>query len=189
MKKYALILAMIMLSPSVLADWTLHNEQSSVNFISVKKSSIAEVHGFKVLSGAVSDNGKVSLNIDLSSVETNIGIRNDRMQSMLFEVSKYSQANITGTVNVERVKKMKAGETHQESVTFKLSLHGVEKSISTKVAVTKLAENKVMVSSLKPIVVNAADFGLTAGVDALMKVAGLPSISMAVPVTFNLLFK
>ena len=39
-----------------------------------------------------------------------------------------------------------------------------------------------------PILLNAADFGLDKGVSLLQEVAGLKSISTAVPVSFKLLF-
>jgi hypothetical protein len=41
---------------------------------------------------------------------------------------------------------------------------------------------------LKPIVVTADEFGLQAGIEALREVAGLPSISRAVPISFTVLF-
>lgn len=43
-----------------------------------------------------------------------------------------------------------------------------------------------MVSSFQPIIINANEFGLVAGVDKLRDIAGLSSISQAVPVSFVL---
>jgi hypothetical protein len=42
--------------------------------------------------------------------------------------------------------------------------------------------------SKKPVVVNAPEFKLAEGVEALREIAGLPSISLAVPVSFVLAF-
>jgi hypothetical protein len=39
------------------------------------------------------------------------------------------------------------------------------------------------------VILNAADFGLAGGVEALREIAGLNSISIAVPVTLNLQFR
>jgi len=43
-----------------------------------------------------------------------------------------------------------------------------------------------VVSSLAPVIVQANEFGLVAGVEKLKELAGLPSISLAVPVSFVL---
>ena len=40
---------------------------------------------FDMISGTVGDQGAVEVRVALDSVETNIGIRNDRMKKMLFE--------------------------------------------------------------------------------------------------------
>lgn len=69
-----------------------------------------------------------------------------------------------------------------------LDLHGNTKSISDQLRVTGLENGALQVSIQAPILLNAADFGLGAGVVKLMEVAKLPSISAAVPVTFNLIF-
>jgi hypothetical protein len=46
-----------------------------------------------------------------------------------------------------------------------------------------------MVSSRKPVIVNAASVDLADGIEALREVANLPSISKAVPVSFVLTFE
>ncbi|OQX14641.1 MAG: hypothetical protein BWK73_09005 [Thiothrix lacustris] len=46
----------------------------------------------------------------------------------------------------------------------------------------------MQVTTVAPIVLNAADFDLAAGLTALREIAGLTSISNAVPVTFFLSF-
>jgi len=49
--------------------------------------------------------------------------------------------------------------------------------------------NQVMITSIKPVIINAEDYKLSEGVEMLRSVAKLSSISMAVPVTFSLVFK
>jgi len=46
----------------------------------------------------------------------------------------------------------------------------------------------VMVASTKPLIVDAAKFGMTEGVEKLREIAGLQSISNAVPVSFVMTF-
>jgi hypothetical protein len=69
------------------------------------------------------------------------------------------------------------------NVEFTLDLHGRTQSLSAELLVTRVGDG-VLVSTRKPIIVNAEPFGLAAGVEALREVAGLSRISHAVPVSF-----
>ena len=52
----------------------------------------------------------------------------------------------------------------------------------------RLGDDRILVNSAVPVIVNAAEYDLAAGVEKLREVAGLPAISNAVPVTFSLVF-
>lgn len=185
----SLLLPLMFVSASSFADWTLNNDKSNLNFISVKKSAVVEVHHFKTLSGTVDDkSGKTSVEIDLTSPETMIPIRNDRLQSMLFQTDMYPKAIIMAKVDAKKVNQLKSGQSFQDKQTLTLDLHGVKKLFIADIQVTKLTANAINVSSVKPIVLNAADFKLVEGINALRDIAGLPSITTQVPVTFNLVF-
>ena len=58
-----------------------------------------------------------------------------------------------------------------------------------KLKVTRLNDQSFSVSSLEPLLLNADRLGLSNGVEALRAIAGLPSISKSVPVTFSLIFR
>jgi hypothetical protein len=47
---------------------------------------------------------------------------------------------------------------------------------------------RMMVTTISPLIINAADFDLAQGVLELAKIAELPVISEAVPVTLSLVF-
>lgn len=76
------------------------------------------------------------VNIDLSSVETNVDIRNERMKAILFETSDFMEAKIRGSVNVDKLSELNVGDTYIESIKFNLSLHGVSREITSDVQVT-----------------------------------------------------
>jgi len=82
----ALILSLCA-SSKVFAHYDLVASDSSVNFLSTKNVNITESHSFDRLSGNLSSTGELSIEIDLTSVNTIIPIRNERMQKMLFNVS------------------------------------------------------------------------------------------------------
>jgi len=183
------LIALLLVPTSVSAQWNLVNDESSIHFISVKKETIAEIHTFKQLTGNVNQTGAISIDIDLASVETNISIRNERMKSMLFNIIQFPKANISGNIGPMRLTEMLVGASYQDSIDLNLSLHGVSQKLSAVFNVTKLIDNRLLVTSVKPVILNTDHYNLTNGVNQLREVAKLPSISSVVPITFSLVFK
>jgi len=180
---------LILLLPLLASvQWKLDNDNSTVSFVSIKKSSVGEVSYFKKLSGSVAKD-KAEISIDLASVESNIPIRNERMQSMLFEVEKFAKASVSGAIDSSKVSSLKAGETYSDQQKMTLDLHGMTKQIEVPVRVTKLANDGLLITSEKPMIIKADDYALVKGIDKLREVAGLPVISTSVPVSFNLVFR
>jgi hypothetical protein len=70
-----------------------------------------------------------------------------------------------------------------------LSLHGQSKPVTAELVIARLAPGTLLVSSRKPLIVQAGDFDLLEGVEKLREVAGLTSISSAIPVSFVLTFE
>ena len=185
MKKWLSILALGMLSNIALAgDWSINNNQSTVSFISIKKSDIAEVHRFKQVEGTLTDAGNFSLAIDLVSVDTGILIRDERMQGLLFEVAQFPKLTLSAKVNPQLLADLQIGEVMTLQVDGEIALHGKKQTKTFNVLVAKLSAKKMVVTSLTPVVIQAGDFDLATGVEKLRDIAGLTSISLAVPVSF-----
>jgi polyisoprenoid-binding protein YceI len=172
---------------SASADWQLLNNDSSLNFISTKNVKVSEIHHFSNLDGSLTSDGKLSVNIDLSSVETGIDIRNSRMREKLFMVESFPKATLTATLPKEIVAFTK-GQSGTFTIPAKLSILGQQNDVQVKVQVTKTDHNRFVATSAQPVMITAGDFGLQDGIDWLQNVAGLSSISPNVPVTFNLTF-
>ena len=190
MKKLPLfMMALLGFAPSAFADWTLLNDQSSLHYVSIKSTDIAEINSFNKLSGTVTDQGVVSFDVHLASVDTGVAIRDERMQEMFFEVTQFAQASVSGDVDLARVTALGVGETYSDTIQLQLSLHGVTQDVSSHVQVTKLKANKVLLTSLEPVILNAAHYKLAQGVEALREIAGLPAVSPLVPVTYSLVFQ
>jgi polyisoprenoid-binding protein YceI len=168
------------------ADWQLDNDQSQLNFISTKKGDVAEVHQFDRLTGSLSDSGAFTVDIDLESVNTNIDIRDQRMREFLFNVVEFPAASLSAQVEPKLVADLSIGMSHTATVDAELSLHGQTQKLSIDVMLTKLSDTKLMLVSAKPLVLNVSDFELVQGVEKLRELAGLPSISHAVPISFYL---
>ncbi len=190
MLRVALIgLFSLFLSANAIASWELQNSESSVNFVSIKKTKVGEVSYFQQLSGDISRSGGMKVEIDLASVESLIPIRNERLKMMLFNVGKYAEAEVTAKLDMGKLDSLQVGETYSETIPFKLSLHGVGHELDAEVRVVKLSDNRLLAVSVKPIIISADDYGLAEGVKKLREVAKLTTISTAVPVNFSLIFQ
>ncbi|WP_211355854.1 YceI family protein [Colwellia echini] len=170
------------------ANWSLDSEQSSVNFISIKKDTIAEVHHFNQLTGSVNDKNIATVAIDLNSVSTAIEIRDERMKTVLFETETFPLATITTDITLDEVNASPVGTVTVQNVDLALTLHGETKSYSTQLQIFKNNKDTLVVNTTAPIIVNASDFKLLAGIEKLRELAGLSSIASAVPVTATLVF-
>ena len=109
--RLTLCLSLLMAAVSAQADWTLVNESSQLNFVSTKASHIAETHTFTELSGQITDDGAAKLVIDLTSVDTGIDIRDQRMQSMLFDVVSFPDARIETRLDLSALETLTAPTT------------------------------------------------------------------------------
>ena len=180
-------LSSLLVCASASADWQLLNKDSQLNFISTKNVNVSELHHFSHLNGSLTSAGELSVDIDLSSVETGIDIRNSRMREKLFMVENFPKATLTATLPKEIVAFTK-GQAGTFAIPAKLSVLGQENDIEVKVQVSKTDHNRFIASSVQPVLIKAGDYGLQGGIDWLQNVAGLSSISPNVPVTFNLTF-
>ncbi len=186
MKRLFLSFLMTMGSVFAFAGWEVDPTGSHIGFASVKNDLIAENHTFTEVTGRVSVAGEANIKVTLASVETLIPLRNERMQTMLFNIAKFPQATITSEVPVNELSLMATGESSVLDIELLIDLHGKELKKSVPVKVTSIGDNGFDVSSLGPIIVHASQFALSDSVDALRKIAGLQSIDLMVPVTFDL---
>ena len=180
----ATLLITIVVTAPAQAGWDV-TAPSRVGFVSIKNNSIGENNVFEQVTGSISDAGHVALSIDLTSVETGVGIRNERLQRMLFEVGKFPTAMVQATLSASQLDALKAGDNVSETIKVTVSLHGmsVDKLAPLSVGVS---EDGLRVTSTQPIVVAAKDFGLESGVAALQAIAGLNAISQSIPITVDL---
>ena len=119
--RFAVALAMsALLSPLAFADWQI-GPGSQVQFVSIKNNTVGEVSHFETLSGSVTDAGDVEVRVVLDSVETNVGIRNERMKTMLFEVGLYPEAVITAQLDAGSMAAMSERWRDQRGATNRLT--------------------------------------------------------------------
>jgi len=168
-------------------EWVIDLEHSQLNFVSIKKVHVAEVHRFNEFQGALNEQGKFKLTIDLTSADTNIKLRDVRLAEFLFDIAHYATAELTGMIDVTDVTDLAIAQSKLLTVDAMLNLHGKEKQIRLNLFLTKLSESKLLLISAQPVLINVADFALVSGVEKLRELAKLPSISYTVPVNFHLI--
>ena len=185
--KLALLSSFLWIS-NVHAEWSLQGDESSIHFVSIKKDTIGEIHSFKQLEGKIADSGEFQFSIQLGAVETNIPIRNERMNEFLFEITKFPLASGSGKVDMTEVRKLSVGSVKTMTVPVTIELHGksVQKTVMLQAA--KLSDEKLWVVTAAPFLIDVAEFDLTSGVDKLRELAALPNIAQAVPVSVSLMF-
>ncbi|MDA8826000.1 YceI family protein [Luminiphilus sp.] len=178
--------ALLLMTQATLADWRL-TSASKVGYVSIKNNAIAEHNVFSGVTGSLSKKGQLKINIDLSTVETQVDIRNQRMRELFFEVTQYPQAVVTAELDVQELAQIDSGAPLEIVKPFTLSLHGVEATAEAHLRVVAVG-GRAWVSTVRPILISAADFGLEGGVSALQKIAGLEAIAAVVPVSIDLKF-
>ncbi|WP_299152196.1 YceI family protein [uncultured Tateyamaria sp.] len=166
--------------------WTLDGAASQLAFGSIKFNDTGEVHSFGSMDGSVAEDGTVRLGVDLSSVETNIDIRNERMIEHVFKNAP--GAAISAQVDMAALDKMPVGDSTVMEVEGTLELLGVEVPLYGDMFVMRLTEDKVMVTTDSMMFLSTVDAGIEAGVDKLMELASLPNIVRTAPVTLRLIF-
>ena len=182
--KLVILLSGVGFMAPVQADWTV-SDSSRIGFVSIKNNRIGENNAFERVSGSISESGQVAVSVDLSSVETGIGIRNERLQKMLFEVASFPTASIDAALSDSQIAALRAGGARAERVSVNISLHGKTVSKTANVSVSS-SGGDVRVTTTQPIVITAQEFGLESGVAALQQIAGLNAISRSIPVTVDL---
>ena len=184
--KAVTIASAIVATPVLAEHWTLAPEGSHLAYGTIKKDTVGEVNSFTNLSGHVSPDGKAEIEIDLSSVETNIDIRNERMIEHVFR--KVGTAKLTAEFDMEEVADLGVGETTTVDAEAILSLAGTDVEFDAEMFVARLSETSVMVSTNDMVFISTEDAGVNAGVDKLMELAQLPGITRTVPITARLIF-
>ena len=188
MKKTTLGLAVALMSGAAAADWTLNNDASSLYYLTTKNVHVTEMNTFNHLSGSIDADGAATVSIDLTSVDTAVEIRDERMREMFFNAADFPAAKVSLTFDPAVLEGMEAGSrVVMDDVNAGLTLHDITREIKAGLVVVGLQDG-VQVSSLKPIVVRADDFGLAAGVEALRAIVGLDSITNNAPVSFTFVF-
>ena len=145
-----LVLVSALLPNLASAHWSLDNDGSTLSFVTVKADHVAEAHTFDMLSGTIDDDGSVAVTVELASVNTLIPIRNERMQTMLFETNLFPQATISADVDLDTITAMAPGSSETQQLNFSLSMRDVTRSYTAEVLLTRVGDGVIATPLTKP---------------------------------------
>ena len=172
---------------SFAQEWTLNPEDSRLAFGSIKNSYIGEAHTFEGLTGTVSREGVVAIEIPLNGVSTNIDIRNERLMEHVF--NSIPSATLSATLEMDALKAMRPGDTTTMEMDATLSLLGNDVDVFTEVFVARLSGRSVLVTTNDMLFLDMDQLGIDSGIDTLQELASLDSIARATPITIRFVFE
>lgn len=181
--------ASLLCANSALADWNLVESSSNISYGTIKNDMIGESNTFKNVSGSLNDDGHIDISIDLASVDTQIEIRDGRMRDIVFDVAKNATAKLTGDMNLQAHNDQAIGTSRVIEATIGLELVGEKVEHDVNLVVTRLAENKVLVTPHGVMFLDVDDYNLVSAIEKLREIAGLDTIATVVPMSFYLTFE
>lgn len=177
--------------PHDAAAWTAENSQ--VIFLSSKinkqLNSITEQSSFTTSTARLDKEGNFTMNVDLSSVKTNIDIRDQRLKDWVFEIAQFPQAEISGKLDPNAVNMLEVGESLHLKQPLSLNIHGQKLDIEADLFVQRNSADSISVNTLAPVLLDVKKMDMVQGVAKLVEVMGLSSIVEQVPVSFSAEFK
>ncbi len=176
-------------APVTDSAWTLDPAGSRLSYVSIKAGEIAEANRFDTLAGSVAADGTATLEIELASVNTGVDLRNERMREIFFGVAEYPKATVTAKLDPAAFAGLAVSQSLTRPLTATVTIKGAAAEVATNVMVTRVAEDRVLVVPIAPVIISTDMFGLTDELGELRALAQLPSITPAVPVTFTLVFR
>lgn len=171
------------------ADWQLQPEYSRLSLTSVTRGEMAEVQRFKGLSGVVDAQGEVRLLVPLEGLDSGSALRDERMKEHLFDAPRFPQVEISASVDLEHWQRLAVGSSEVVTQEFTLDLHGYQRRLKAELLVSRVGEERLLVTTLEPVVLKVVDYGLSEGLGKLLELGGVPSISGEVPVSVVLSFR
>lgn len=189
------IISFILMTAAVSAygentDSGLWNAQdSTITFLSSKinkqLNSITEQSSFTASKSQLDTEGNFIMSIDLSSVKTNIDLRDQRLKDWVFEIGKFANAEISGKVEMSAINNLKDGDAISLQQPLLINIHGKKINFNADLSIQRNMDNKITVSTRSPVVLDVKQMGMTEGVARMVEVMGLSSIVEQVPISFN----
>lgn len=188
--KKLLCAAALTLVASGLSALEMDSSRSVLNITSVKNDRFAELFTFDDVTGRIDDaTGKAKISIALDSIDSGIEIRDERMRKYLFNTQEHKTARFAAEVDLQSLESLAAGQQRAVELKGELTLNGHSVPMVFQTQVTRLASGELSVATATPGFIDVTRHKMAPGIGKLRSLAGLNNISLAVPVTFSVVFK
>lgn len=185
---FAAFAAVSFSTSAALADgWSIDQRTARLAFASVKNDHIAELHRFTEINGTWTDS-KVLISIPVSSLDTLIPIRNERMAEHLLNAAEYPLIEASTSVPPSVVDGLNIGDSMVLELVLTVTIAGQRGQVPAMIQVTKTSDKRILAATVQPVMIASQRFGLSAGIEKLRELAGLTRIDLVVPVTFSVTF-
>ena len=128
----------------------------------------------------------VRVSIDLTSVQTFIDIRNERMREFVFAGN--DSATVTAQIDLAALQSLPVGGSGAIETTVTLSLLGTDVPLETELYVLRVAQDRVLVATDGMVFLNMVEAGIDDGITELMGLAKLSGITRTAPITARFMF-
>lgn len=169
--------------------WNYAPDESGMTFVTIYNDDVAEINTFRNISGSVSADGQAHITINLNSVDSADEDRDRLYRSVLFDVMNFPNLVVTAQIDMENYEGFAIGDRFTELLDMNISLRGVEKRMNFYVMVTRLADDRILIENKAPLIINAADFSMTAPLAELQRLFGIRSITPVTTATLSFVFK
>lgn len=169
-------------------EWKLDETASVLNFVSVKNDHVAELHRFNELKGTWIGE-KLTIQIPVESLDTQIEIRDERMLEHLLHANKHPFITAEASIPHASVSDIPVLSTVPLEVDLQVFIAGEVQPVSAVVQVTRIEVDRFLATTAEPVLISTKAFKLVEGVNKLREIANLQAIDYVIPVTFSVQFE
>lgn len=180
------------IGPGAAGAKTLKLDQSKSHLMfHVIKDDTVTVRGKMYASGTLGKDGKLSLTVDLNSIDSQLEPRDNNIKTAFFEVAKpnFAKAGVELSLTRETLEALKKKEPFVQEVTGSLTLHGTKANFTAKAFLSPGKNGGLRVVSQQPVEIHMDTWGLGANLTALMKLCGHRNVAKPAQVTYDLSFQ
>lgn len=159
---------------------------STLSFATIKLQYVVEPAVINNVSGGIDKRGNFSIVAPIQNINTGVAIRDERLNNTFFESASFPKIEVTGKVPNELLSSTTT--IKQQIIPASIALFGKTKKVDLLANIVNVGDT-IVVSSAKPNVISASDFGIpAANLTRLAEFVGGISIANAAPVSFSIVF-
>ena len=164
-------------------------ESGQIDLVQLKNGTAEVPATFATPKGTLNADGTGSFEIDLSSWDSQLELRNSRVQELFFKAPEHPKATFMLTSSEGLKTDIAVGESSMATLKGELSLYAGKTPVEIPATLTHNADGSFQLATTQPFQVSIESLGLNENLQVLMKVCAHESIGDAVDVSFDFKLK